>query len=103
MVLKLLPEVSMVTAPLPGAVQAHHTEAPPMLLPILGSPDSRVAPTLLPVVVTTAPVSGRALAKLSLTGWAVASSRSSHDKAATLIMRISIFSINTLLAIKTPY
>ena len=48
---KLLAAVVIVTAPLAGAVQVHQTDLPPSN-DGSRSPGSRVAPTLLPVVVT---------------------------------------------------
>src|SRR5438067_1179631 len=56
----------------PGAVHCHQTECPPVLPAWLGSPDSLVAPALLPVALAELPVSLLALAKLSLAGLATA-------------------------------
>ena len=65
-------------APLAGAVHCHHTEWPPLLFPgstyelWTGSPASKLAPMLVPSTVAEEPVITVALAKLSLTGAAVA-------------------------------
>src|SRR5688572_17294515 len=64
---KLLPAVVIVTAPLAGAVQVHQTDLPPSY-DGSHSPGSRVAPTLLPVVVKLVPTSAMRVAKLSLSG-----------------------------------
>src|SRR5262245_66016215 len=76
-VLKSLPSVSTVVAPLADAVQFHQTDAPPPAPPPPGmdgspfGPPCLVAPTLLPVVVTIGPESVMALANWSLGGaWA---------------------------------
>jgi len=65
---KLLPRVETVTLPEADAVQNHHTEAPPALPAIGGSPNSLVAPTLDPATVADEPLIRVALAKLSFTG-----------------------------------
>ena len=65
---KLLPAVEMVTEPELGAVQDHHTEAPPGRVPIDGSPVSLLAPTFEPVAVALEPLRTVALAKLLLAG-----------------------------------
>src|SRR5215831_9755566 len=65
---KVLPKVEIVTLPDAGAVQDHHTEAPPELLAMGGSPGSLVAPTFEPVTVMLEPVMRVALANRSLTG-----------------------------------
>src|SRR5687767_12407881 len=65
MVSKELPAVVMMTRPLVGAVQVHHTEDPPSSE---GSPFSRVAWLLCPVVLTIDPVSGVRRAKASFRG-----------------------------------
>src|SRR5206468_2269961 len=64
---KLLPAVFSVTVRLAGAVQVTQTDAPPTLLAILGSPVSRVAPTLLPLnakvpAACTVPLANRSFA-----------------------------------------
>src|SRR5690242_13440921 len=68
MVSKPLPRVVTVYVPLLGAVQVHQTEEPPELPAWNGSLGSRVAPTLEPVTVTTAPARATRLEKLSLVG-----------------------------------
>jgi hypothetical protein len=65
---KLLPKVSMVTAPEPGAVHDHHTEAPPADPAWLGSPISFVAPTLEPLNEPPTPDIVTASAKSSFAG-----------------------------------
>jgi hypothetical protein len=65
---KLLPKVEIVTLPEAGAVQDHHTEAPPELPAMGGSPGSLEAPTLEPVTAILVPVMTVALANMSLTG-----------------------------------
>src|SRR6266571_3082281 len=65
---KVLPAVEMVALPDAGAVHDHHTEAPPVLPAMGGSPDSLVAPTFDPATVADEPLITVALAKLSLTG-----------------------------------
>ena len=65
---KELPAVEIVTLPEAGAVQDHHTEAPPELPAIGGSPASLVAPTFEPPTVIAEPPSTVALAKLSFGG-----------------------------------
>src|ERR1041385_1453003 len=62
--------VSITTWELPGAVQVHQTDAPPILPAWLGSPASLVAPTLEPETVRLAPLRVIRLAKLLLAGWA---------------------------------
>ena len=56
----------MVTLPEEGAVQNHHTEAPPAFAIMFGSPVSLLAPTLEPVTVAEVPLINVALAKLLL-------------------------------------
>jgi hypothetical protein len=51
--------------PVPGAVHRNHTEAPPRLSWIIGPPGSSVAPTLVALTDSEAPLIGCALAKLS--------------------------------------
>ena len=63
---KLLPSVSIVTVPLVGAVQVHHTLLPPVLPPWFGSPASLVAPTFVPLTVIEGPMIVVALANASL-------------------------------------
>jgi hypothetical protein len=60
--------VSNSTAPLAGAVHWYHTDAPPGLSPMVGSPDSNVAPTLVPTTEPEAPLTCCVLAKSSLGG-----------------------------------
>lgn len=65
---KVLPKVEMVTLPEAGAIHDHHTEAPPALPAIGGSPGSLVAPTLEPATVMLVPLMTVALANMSFTG-----------------------------------
>ena len=65
---KLLPNVSMVTEPLAGAVHRNHTDPPPGSPAWLGSPDCLVAPTLVPVSVPLGPLNTEAVAKVSFGG-----------------------------------
>jgi hypothetical protein len=66
---KELMAVEMVTVPEDGAVQLHHTDAPPELVEIMfGSPVSLVAPTLEPVTLTDEPLTSVALTNMSFTG-----------------------------------
>src|SRR5436305_7473636 len=84
----------MVVNPLDGAVQLHQTEAPPKLLAMRGSPNSRPAPTLLPVAVTVGPLKTMALPKLSFTGacaWTVKVASSVREITLNLQIRIFIF------------
>src|SRR5262249_6393515 len=82
MVSKVLPEVSMVTVPLEGAVQVHHAECPPVLLVMKGSPASRVSEALEAVAEAVLPERVKALAKLSLLSVLVTVS-----VAATVLLR----------------
>jgi hypothetical protein len=59
---KLLPEVEILTAPAAGAVHVHQTDLPP-IKDGFGSPTSRVAEMLLPVVVMFVPKSMSRVAK----------------------------------------
>ena len=63
---KSLPAVSIVTAPPSGAVQLHHSDAPPPSPAWSGSPGSLAAPALLPVARPDAPPIPGAESKLSL-------------------------------------
>ena len=65
---KLLPMVSTWTVPADVAVQAHHTDLPPMLPARLGSPASFVAFIFVPVSVAVVPTIGVRLAKLLFVG-----------------------------------
>src|ERR1017187_5725113 len=68
---KSLPTVVKVYDPFAGAVQAYQTDSPIATPKRFGSPASRRAPTLLPLVEPLAPLIAKALAKLSLAGaWA---------------------------------
>src|SRR6266481_9797990 len=69
---KSLPSVAKVTVIFAGAVHVYHTEAPPSLPAIVGSPVSFVAPTLLPFIDPLTPTATCALAKLSFAGCAKA-------------------------------
>ena len=60
--------VAIVSVPLLGAVQFHHTDFPPLCPACLGSLTSEVAPTLLPETVNVVPLSETALANASLAG-----------------------------------
>src|SRR5437762_11344089 len=70
----------MVTLPAAGAVQDHQTDLPPALPAWFGSPVSLVAPTLEPLSVAEEPLAAVALAKLSFTGAAVASSATARNR-----------------------
>ena len=65
---KSLPTVLTVTPPEAGAVQVHHTELVAAEPACAGSPAWADAPELRPVVRAFAPLSTRALAKLSFAG-----------------------------------
>ncbi len=65
---KLLPAVLTVTVPAAVGVIFHQTEAPPELPAWLGSPDSLVAKTLLPLVVPEDEVRAIAAEKPSFDG-----------------------------------
>jgi hypothetical protein len=65
---KSLPAVVIVTLPLAGAVQVHHAECPPVIPAMSGSPASRVAPALAPVVLVVEPVSLMRLANMLFAG-----------------------------------
>src|SRR5260221_147494 len=62
------PSVETVAGPVIGASHLHQTVAPRGLLEWFGSPDSLVAPTLVPVAVTWAPVIVCAEANMSFDG-----------------------------------
>src|SRR6266404_692437 len=70
----------MVTLPAAGAVHDHQTDLPPTLPAWFGSPVSLVAPTLEPLSVAEEPLAAVALAKLSFTGAAVASSATARNR-----------------------
>src|SRR5213595_1667738 len=93
----------MVVCPLAVAVQVHHTEAPPKLPAMNGSPERKscVAPTLLPVVVTIGPVKGMALPKLSLAGAADTVRGANRAKETTLTVQIRVFMRGVLMTFHT--